>query len=147
MTGRKVGTVPAPTEITEIRSAGPFDQVVTVEGGGGAFRKTPCSGCPWVKDNDGSFPAEAFRHSAPTAYDMSIRIFGCHESGTTRPAACAGFLLQGADHNLAVRLALLRGRIDPSKLNDGGRELHPCYASMAIANGVISTDPVLRPCR
>lgn len=137
----------AKTRITSVRPAGPFDQVVTVEGGKGTYRKTPCPGCPWVKDNDGAFPAEAFRHSASTAYDMSDRIFGCHESGTKKPATCAGFLLQGADHNLAIRLAYLRGRIDHDQLDHGERELHQSYVSMATANGVSPTDPVLGPCR
>lgn len=139
--------MPTKTRITETRPAGPFDQVVTVEGGKGTYRKKPCAGCPWVTENDGTFPAEAFRHSASTAYDMSDRMFGCHESGTEKPATCAGFLLRGADHNLAVRLAFLRGRIDPSHLSDGGRDLHASYASMATANGVDPTDPVLARCR
>lgn len=135
------------TKVTNIRPAGPFDQVVTVEGGKGSFRKTPCPGCPWVKANDGSFPAEAFSHSANTAYDMAEKRFGCHESGTNRPATCAGFLLRGADHNLAVRLDILRGRIDLSKVREGGRELHESYAAMAIANGVHEDASELQPCR
>ena len=54
---------------------------------------------------------------------------------------------KGADHNLAVRLAYLRGRIDADQVHDGGRALHPNYASMATANGVSPADPVLAPCR
>lgn len=135
------------TKVTNIRPAGPFDQVVTVEGGQGSFRKVPCPGCPWVKANDGSFPAEAFSHSANTAYDMAEKRFGCHESGTSRPATCAGFLLRGADHNLAVRLDILRGRIDLSKVREGDRELHESYAAMAIANGVPLDAPELKACR
>ena len=135
------------TRITSIRSAGPFDQTVTVEGGTGSYRKSPCPGCPWVVDNDGSFPAEAFVHSAPTAYDMSSRLFGCHSSGIKKPATCAGFLLKGSDHNLAVRLALMQGRIDPRQITDASRELHENYASMAIANGVLHDAPEIQPCR
>lgn len=134
-------------KVTNIRPAGPFDQVVTVTGSHGSYRKTPCHGCPWAKANDGSFPAEAFSHSANTAYDMAEKRFGCHESGTRRPATCAGFLLRGADHNLAVRLDILRGRIDLSKVREGGRELHESYAAMAIANGVHEDAPELQPCR
>jgi len=135
------------TKITNIRRAGIFDQVVTVDGGKGSYRKTPCPGCPWVKENDGSLPNKAFIHSANTAYDLADKRFGCHESGTRRPATCAGFLLRGADHNLAVRLDILRGRIDPSKVHDGGRDLHESYAAMAIANGVHENAPELRACR
>lgn len=135
------------TKITNIRPAGPFDQVVTVQGGKGSYRKTPCRGCPWVKANDGTFPAEAFVHSAPTSYDMAKSRFGCHESGASKPATCAGFLLRGSDHNLAVRLDLLNGRINLDELSDGGRELHDNYSAMAIANGVPKDAPELGPCR
>lgn len=133
-------------KITDVRPAGPFAQVVTVEGGKSSYRKKPCPGCPWVKENDGDFPAEAFRHSAPTAYDMSRRVFACHESGTSKPAVCAGFLLRGAAHNLSVRLGLMSGRFK-GDVSDEGLDLHPDYQSMAIANGVSKDDPVLAPCR
>lgn len=133
--------------ITQVRPAGPFDQVVTVEGGRGGHRKTPCGGCPWVKANDGSFPAEAFLHSASTAYDMAEKRFGCHESGVDKPTTCAGFLLRGAAHNLSVRLAIIRGTFDPADVADGGRELHENYVSMAIANGVPPGAPELARCR
>lgn len=136
-----------PARITEIRPAGPFDQVVTLKGGHGSHRKTPCPGCPWVKANDGSFPAEAFVHSASTAYDMAQNRFACHESGIKKPATCAGFLLRGADHNLSVRLDIIRGRLDPTSISDGGRDLHEDYKSMAIANGVPADAPALKACR
>lgn len=135
------------TRITSIRSAGPFDQTVTVEGGTGSYRKTPCHGCPWVVENDGSFPAEAFLHSASTAYDMASRLFGCHSSGTKKPAICAGFLLKGSDHNLAVRLALMNRRIDLGQITEGARKLHATYASMAVANGVPHDAQEIQPCR
>lgn len=135
------------TKISNIRPAGPFDQVVSVTGGKGSYRKTPCPGCPWVKDNDGSFPAQAFLHSAATAYDMADKRFGCHESGTRKPATCAGFLLRGSEHNLAVRLDLLRGRIQREQVSDDGRDLHESYAAMAIANGVCPEAPEIQNCR
>lgn len=103
--------------VLQIRPAGNEHQVVTVSGGSGAYRRKPCADCPWRKDATGKFPPEAFRHSANTAYDMSDHIFGCHRSGTGKPATCAGFLLRGANHNLAVRLgypsgyALLEGAV------------------------------------
>ncbi|MBS3912752.1 MAG: hypothetical protein KGZ70_13175 [Hydrogenophaga sp.] len=133
--------------VTDIRSAGPFDQVVTVTGGKGAYRKRPCAGCPWVKSNDGVFPAKAFEHSAATAYDMSDKRFACHESGVNRPSTCAGFFLRGAEHNMAVRLDIIRGRLDPAGISDGGRELHESYRSMAIANGVAPDSHALKRCR
>lgn len=132
------------------RPAGDEHQVITVHGGSGNYRRRPCGGpestadrpgCPWRRDATGRFPAEAFRHSAGTAYDLSVHKFACHEAGTERPATCAGFLLRGAEHNMAVRMA----HIDPGTLDDGGHRLWPGYRSMAI--GVDPDDPVLAGCR
>ena len=136
--------------ITNIRPAGSNErgeqhQVVTVTGGGARHRRQPCSDCPWRLDAVGEFPAEAFRHSASTAYDMSQVMFSCHQSGAEKPATCAGFLLRGADHNLGVRLKRMRGEY--LDVVDGGHELHESYRAMATANGVPSDDPLLAPCR
>jgi hypothetical protein len=98
--------------ITQVRPVDAANQVVTVEGAEGHYRRSPCDGCPWRVDQTGSFPAEAFRHSAETAYDMSTHMFGCHEAGTSKPLTCAGFLLRGADDNMAVRMRVVRGDID-----------------------------------
>ena len=135
-----------PTIITNVRPADENHQVVTVEGGSGAYRRKPCSDCPWRTDAVGIFPAEAFRHSASTAYDMAGSTFGCHQSGQKNPATCAGFLLRGAEHNLSVRM---RERLGEGfgTITDGGHELHGDYMEMAIANGVSPDDPVLAPCR
>lgn len=132
--------------ITNVRPAGPEHQVVTVEGGQGTHRRRPCSDCPWRVDATGEFPASAFKHSANTAYDMSTHTFACHQSGTTRPAICAGFLLRGADHNLSVRLKRMTGTI-VDDIQDGGHGLHANYRAMAIANGVDPDDASLRDCR
>lgn len=123
------------------------NQVVSVEGGRGQYRRQPCGGCPWRVDQTGSFPAEAFAVSAPTAYDGATRMFGCHESGTENPSHCAGFLLRGAYHNMAWRMAVATGRINPDEVTDGGHELHESYVDMAVANGLGPDDPALRRCR
>ncbi|MBZ9751788.1 DUF6283 family protein [Deinococcus sp. HMF7604] len=137
---------PAAAGVTNIRPAGPDHQVVEVHGRARhPHRPSPCRTCPWRVDATGEFPAEAFRHSAPTAYDMSDRVFACHVAGAARPRPCAGFLLRGADHNLAARLMHLRGDVGP--LSDGGHALHDSYRAMAVANGVDPDDPVLVPCR
>ncbi len=132
--------------VTQVRPAGVDHQVVTIEGGKGLYRRQPCAKCPWRVDAVGEFPAEAFRHSASTAYDMAKNMFGCHESGAKKPATCAGFLLRGAANNLSVRLALMSGRID-NDVTDGGHELHENYRAMAVANGVQPNDPALIACR
>lgn len=128
------------------RPAGPDHQVVEVKGKKGHYRKTPCEGCPWRVDNTGLFPAEAFRHSANTAYDMSERAFACHEAGTKRSQVCAGFLLRGAEDNLAVRLSYSMGLLKDD-VTDGGNVLYASYVQMAVANGVDPSDPILAPCR
>lgn len=135
-------------KILRTRQAGEEHQVLTVAStkeNAGDHCKRPCADCPWRKDAVGVFPAEAFRHSAATAYDMATHTFACHSAGKDQPRMCAGFLLRGAAHNLAVRLQLLRGiRLEVS---DGGHELHASYAEMAVANGVDPNDPILAPCR
>ena len=55
-------------------------------------------------------------------------------------------MLRGAEHNLAVRLGKMQGRYKDD-VTDGGVELHESYRAMAVANGVDTEDPVLRPCR
>ncbi|MGC6173919.1 DUF6283 family protein, partial [Lacrimispora sp. 38-1] len=74
-------------------------------------------------------------------------LFGCHQSGSDKPATCAGFLLKGATHNLAVRMGYITGDIADDVVVDDTVELHENYRAMAIANGVDEDDPVLRPCR
>lgn len=135
-----------PTVITRVRPADENHQVLTVEGGGCSYRKKPCKNCPWRIDSVGEFPAEAFRHSASTAYDMAEETFACHEAGAKKPATCAGFLLRGADHNLSVRLGYITGRYK-GDVSDGGHELHDNYRAMAVANGVSPDDPILAQCR
>lgn len=142
--------------VSDRRPAGEDHQVVSVTGGSHGYRRRPCGpqepsearpGCPWRVDGTGFFPAEAFAHSADTAADLSGRMFGCHESGTEDPKTCAGFLLRGADHNMAVRMRMSTGSIDPEQISDGGHELHPGYVTMAVENGLDYDDPALRNCR
>ena len=107
-------------EIRNPRPAGPHHQVVEVHATtrAGAYRREPCEECPWRKDAPvGAFPAEAYRHSARTAFDSAQEKFSCHMSGTDKPQACAGFLLSNSANNLAVRLAAARGQIDLSKVS------------------------------
>jgi hypothetical protein len=134
------------TRVVNVRAAGADHQVVTVVGGEGLYRRKPCKDCPWRKDAVGEFTAEAFRHSANTAYDMSQHTFACHQSGNKKPAICAGFLLRGADHNLTVRLKRMEGKI-VDDVHEDGHELFENYRAMAVANGVGADEAVLHPCR
>lgn len=143
----------------ESRPAGPDHQVSTVAhippasqdsgspASGRVYMRRPCGGCPWKVANAGTFPAEAFEHSARTAYDMAEHQFACHEAGVDTPALCAGYLLRGSAHNLAARLDILAGRLDPAEIQDGDHELFGSYRDMAVANGVAPDSNALRPCR
>lgn len=134
--------------VTAVRAAGAAHQVVTIEGGrGDLYRTRPCQRCPWRRDAVGEFPAEAFRHSASTAYDAAMNSFACHDSGTCKPATCAGFLLRNSANNIGVRLKVMQGQLDLGRVSDGGHELFSSYREMAVANGVDPQDPVLAPCR
>lgn len=135
-------------EVIQTRPAGDEHQVVSLQGGArDHYRRKPCGGCPWVVENTGDFPAEAFAHSAETSYDMSQHSFACHEAGSERPKTCAGFLLRGADHNLTVRMRASDGSIDMEQVHEDGRELHESYRAMAVANGLDPDDPSLERCR
>jgi hypothetical protein len=127
------------------RAAGPEHEVATVDGWSRSYRPKPCPTCPWRRDAVGIFPAEAFRLAAPVAYDMSERLFACHEIGGRRPATCAGFLLQ-SHHNLAVRIGVTIRRFDLSAISSEA-ELFEDYRAMAEANGVAPDDPALADCR
>lgn len=121
--------------------------VVTVEATGSHYRREVCEECPWRKDaRIGEFPAEAYRLSAPTAYDAAMKTFSCHMAGKERPQTCAGFLLAQGAHNLKVRLGQISGKVDLSKV----RVTVPTYSTyreMAIANGVDPDDPAIARCR
>lgn len=133
-------------KVLQTRPAGPDHQVVTVQSSNNRYRRTPCPGCPWRVENDGSFPPEAFKHSANTAYDMSQHVFACHESGVNAGHACAGFLLRGADHNMSVRVGYMTGKYKNDVI-EGDAILHESYKEMAVANGVHPNHPALAPCR
>lgn len=121
--------------------------VVTVERQGNDHKTEPCPRCPWRLDAPvGAFPPQVFRDSARTTYDMATHTFGCHGSARNRPQTCAGFLLRGASDNLTVRLALIKGRIDPDSISSPV-ELYANYREMAIANGVDPDDNALTQCR
>lgn len=118
--------------------------VHTVVGGKGAYCRKVCEECPWLVANSGNFPATAFRITAHVSHDMSTHTFACHMRGPKAPATCAGFLLRGADDNLAVRLQRMRGRMTDVKPDK--RDLHASYRAMAIANGVSARDRTIANC-
>ena len=107
----------------------------------------PCQECPWKRESPvGHFPPERYAKLAQTACDMERKIFQCHQTSDGKPLVCAGFLERGADHNLTIRLAYMRGEIE-KKDRSGGYHLYEDYREMAIANGVPSDHPSLAQCR
>lgn len=133
---------------TNRRMAGKDHAVLTMTGGCGGYRRKPCEQCPWRVDQTGSFPAEAFRHSARTAHDMASETFACHMAPKGHPSLCAGFLLQNSDNNFAVRLKAHKGEFEREKVgNPDDVELFGSYREMAIANGVPADDPAIARCR
>lgn len=112
-----------------------------------ALRKKPCATCPWRKDAKiGRFPADAYRSSASTAYDASMTIFSCHESGADKVSICAGFALQNSENNMSMRMRRSEGLPTQSE-NPENIELYESYRDMAIANGVDPDDARIAPYR
>jgi hypothetical protein len=133
-------------KIIRRRLAGPDHAVVSMQGGGHYYRRTPCAECPWRRDVPaGRFPAEAFRISAHSAWDAAMSLFACHMS-KVRIFTCAGFLLsEGAAHNILMRLAQAQGFLDMRAVSSPF-PLFSTYREMAIANGVDPEDSALRHC-
>jgi hypothetical protein len=129
------------SEEIQRRHADPNHDVVTTTGGTGIMRR-PCPECPWRRTNAGTFPAQAFIPSAPTAYDMATHTFGCHQTGTQHPTTCAGAALR-QHHNLSLRMRAT----EVAQVEDPGDELFDDYRQMAIANGADPDHPALTPCR
>ena len=134
------------TRVAGVGNDGNLYGVTQVSKKSSTYRRRPCATCPWRRDAPvGRFPAQAYRESSSTAYDAAMATFACHESGTEKPATCAGFLLRNAANNIGVRLAeRLNG---PIIVEQGDVSLYDSYREMAIANGVDPEDPVLAPCR
>ena len=103
---------------------------------GFAVRRT-CPECPWRLDvPTGRFPPERFlalKRSCQQGFGNSV--FACHKSRFGKERACAGFLLVEGGNNLEVRVAMIRGELNPAELSAAG-PLYSSFEEMAIANGV-----------
>lgn len=104
--------------------------------------KKTCPECPWLRDvPPGKFTPSRFIALAPTAYDLAMTVFACHQSPEGREFTCAGAALR-LHHNLRLRLA----RIDRRAIQATG-DLYNDYREMAVANGVPTDHPALERCR
>ncbi|WP_350246493.1 DUF6283 family protein [Rhodococcus sp. D-6] len=89
-------------------------------------RRRPCVECPWRRDvAAGKFGRDRFDALAGTAggpgceAGVGAPMFVCHKSREGSDKACAGWLATvGADH-LGVRIAVVRGDLDPAALQPG----------------------------
>jgi hypothetical protein len=77
---------------------------------------------------------------------MDEGLFQCHDTTDEVPLTCAGFLERGADHNLTVRMAYIRGRLEPMD-RSGGHDLFDDFREMAVANGMDPDHPEMARCR
>lgn len=112
------------------------------------FCRKPCSECPWRTDvQPYRFKPERYRNLASSAEDISFILFACHKTNDGKEVACAGFLLRGATHNMAVRMARVRGDIKDGDVSDGGFPLFDNYRAMAAANGVPRSHRALKHVR
>lgn len=105
----------------------------------------PCSGCPWRIDSDAAdipnFDLERAERLARTCPDergvgpeFGAPMFACHESKEGHEFACAGWLaVCGSAHPL-VRLAVIRGNLDPARLTPAAQwpPLHPTHKAMMV---------------
>lgn len=89
-------------------------------------RRRQCKKCPWKVGTD--------PHEIPNGYEVkkhralcstiaepgappisdTLRLMACHESPVGRDLPCVGWLVHqlGAGNNLALRLAVIQGRVD-----------------------------------
>lgn len=92
----------------------------------------PCDECPVRTDNrdnpKSQFPAERWRALHASIDDgyggsagFGAPIFGCHKGapGTDEDLACAGWLASFGGRNMAIRIALIGGRLNPAALEPG----------------------------
>lgn len=107
--------------------------------GGLPYMRRPCTVCPFRRDAPpGGFPACNYERLRDTSTgELGAPIFGCHTGVDGDEKACAGWLAVAGGESLAIRLALLQGRLSPAALTPGPDwpPLYSSYAEMAEAMG------------
>lgn len=97
-----------------------------------------CAKCPWKVDVDPFDIPDGYspeKHAAlaetiaePASINIgTMRIFACHESKPGSEIPCAGWIANqlGPGNNIGLRLAAMRGAIDPDVELDGDQ--HKCF--------------------
>lgn len=92
-----------------------------------------CAKCPWKvstnpHDIPGGYDVEKHKHLANTIaepgafnFDKPLRLMACHETGVGYDRPCVGWLANqmGDGNNLALRYAVIKGRINGNVILDG----------------------------
>lgn len=83
-----------------------------------------CESCPYRRDvPSGVWDEEEYeklpRYDRPTYDQLSDGLFQCHQNGRNDDKArlCAGWVAVHGDQSLALRLAVVSGRVDPSVMD------------------------------
>ena len=83
----------------------------------------PCQSCPYRRDvPSGVWSQEEYeklvRYDEPT-YAQPQGMFQCHQNGREddRARLCAGWVATHGDQSLALRLAVVRGQVDPAVMD------------------------------
>lgn len=96
----------------------------------------PCDACPWRKDvPTGNFLPERYEQLRHTAEQGFHPVFACHKTIEGKEQVCAGYLIVVGAENFYVRLAIITGRLDLTKLSSP-YPMYKDYEEMAEANGV-----------
>lgn len=104
--------------------------------------RTPCRSCPWrVGSSADAIPgfspqrAEDLRATCERSQGLGTAMFACHQSRVGEEIVCAGWLAVHGRESIAVRIAVLEGRV-PVQALDPGEDWPPLYADFdaMIAN-------------
>lgn len=105
--------------------------------------RKPCKACPWVTTNTAAdipdFDADKAENLAGTCPDergygpdFGAPIMSCHEALEGREMPCAGWLATVGERHPSMRLAVMQGRLDPSRLSPepDWPQLHEDFSQM-----------------
>ena len=103
----------------------------------------PCAECPWRRDAQrGKFPRRRYLELRDTCIPggMPGKLFACHMSPEGGEVACAGMLLVVGERLTRVRMMILRGLLDLTRLSSDV-PLYSSFDEMAEANGLPPPPP------
>ena len=111
-------------------------------------REKQCAKCPWKVSTDPSTIPDGYtpeKHAKLTSCSgeglstiQRMHVMACHESKQGDQYACVGWIVNqlGPGNNIGLRLAVIRGRLDPSKLVLDGEQHETIYEMVATARNL-----------